>query len=115
MASQYTFIVTTKLATKANQFRSEITLGATKSNATVKTILTNSHTNKATKAEPDGIRRICRPKALTNTMAGITTANAPQATEAAKFICPVTHAVAKAIKAPMPACNHTTRQGDDCG
>lgn len=84
MANQYTFIVTTKPATKANQFRSETTLGATKSNATVKMILTNSHTNKPTKAEPGWVRRICLLKALTNTTAGITTATEPQATEAAK-------------------------------
>jgi len=114
MASQYTFIVTTKLATKATQLSSEITLGATRSNATVKMILTNSHTNKPTKAEPGWVRRICRLKALTKTTPGITTANAPQATETAKCPCPVTHPVSNAITAPTPACNHNTRQGEVC-
>ena len=52
MANQYIFIVTTKLATKANQLKLEITLGATRSSATVNAILTNSHTIKPTKAEP---------------------------------------------------------------
>ena len=51
MASQYTFIVTTKLVTKASQLKLGITLGATKSSATVSTILTNSHTNKPAKAD----------------------------------------------------------------
>ena len=83
MASQYTFVVTTKLATKASQLKSGITLGATKSSATVKTILTNSHTNNPTKADFGLPNCICRLKALTNTMAGMTTATTPQATEAA--------------------------------
>ncbi len=83
MASQYTFIVTTKPATKANQLSSEITFGATRSSAMVKTILTNSQTNKPAKAVPGCASRICRDNALTNTTAGITTATAPQATDAA--------------------------------
>ena len=49
MASQYTLIVTTKPATRASQLKFEITFGATKSNTTVKIILTNSQKNKPTK------------------------------------------------------------------
>ena len=115
MASQYTFIVTTKPATKANQLRSEITFGATSSNATVKTILTNSQMNKPAKAEPGWVRRICRLKALTNTTAGITTATVPQADDAASRNSPVTQPVISAKNTPTPACKNKTCHGDDIG
>ena len=112
MASQYTFIVTTKPATKASQLKSEITLGAAKSSATVKTILTNSHTIRPIKAEPGWVRRICRLKARTNTTAGITTATEPQAEDAASLHSPVNSPVKSASKAPTPTCKSSTRQGE---
>jgi hypothetical protein len=80
-ANQYTFIVTTKPASNANQLSSEITLGATASSATVKTTLTNSHINKPAKAALDEPNFICRANALANKAAGNTTAKPPQATD----------------------------------
>ena len=115
MASQYTLIVTTKLATKASQLKSDITLGATKSNATVKTILTNSQVNKPTSAALGWATCICRLKALTNTMAGITTATTPQATEAANRCSSVNSHVSKTITTPTLACNPTMRHGMRAG
>ena len=52
MATQYTFIVTTKPASKASQFNSLTNRGAASSIATVITTLTNSQTKNPIKAEP---------------------------------------------------------------
>ncbi len=115
MASQYTLIVTTKLATKASQLKSDINLGAAKSNTTVKTILTNSQANKPNIASFGWATCICRLKALTNTMAGITTATTPQATDAANLRSSVNSHVSKTIEPPKPACKATMRQGINAG
>ena len=50
MATQYTFIVTTKPASNASQLKFATSLGAATSIATVKAILTNSHTKNPTSA-----------------------------------------------------------------
>jgi len=52
MATQYTFIVTTKPASSANQFNCTINLGAATNMATVKAIFTISQTKKPANAEP---------------------------------------------------------------
>jgi hypothetical protein len=112
IASQYTFIVTTKPATRASQLKSETTLGATKSSATVKMTLTSSQTNRPTKAAPACGCRICRAKALTKTTPGTTTDTTPQATDAASRNWPLTKPVSAAATAPTNNCKTRTRQGE---
>lgn len=75
MATQYTFIATTKPANKANQLRSGTSLGAASSIATVNTTLTSSHTKNPASAAP--ATPACRDSPRTIKAAGTTTANAP--------------------------------------
>ena len=77
MATQYTFIVTTKPASKASQFNPSTSLGAAKSIATVKAILTISQTKNPTSAAFPCVADFCRESPRANNAAGITTASAP--------------------------------------
>ena len=77
MAAQYTFIVTTKPANKASQLNSCTSLGAANSIATVKAILTISHTKKPVSAAFPCLVERCRDSPRANNAAGITTASAP--------------------------------------
>ena len=77
MAAQYTFIVTTKPASKASQFNSATNLGAANNIATVKAILTISHTKNPTSAAFPCAADFCLERPRANSAAGMTTASAP--------------------------------------
>ena len=77
MATQYTFIVTTRPTNMAGQLRSATSLGAANNIATVKAILTISQTKNPTSAAFPCVADFCRESPRANNAAGITTASAP--------------------------------------
>ena len=113
MAIQYTFIVTTKPASSANQFNCTISLGATNNMATVKTIFIISHTKKPTKAEPALAAFCCRASPRIKNAAGTTTANAPYPADQPANELPVRPQAAKATRHPTKICQTSTLQGDN--
>jgi hypothetical protein len=76
-ANQYTFIVTTNPTNMAGQLKSFTMRGAAASIATVKPILTNSHTKKPNTAVPTFNEDTRLVKPLANKAAGMITAKAP--------------------------------------
>src|SRR5690606_25466707 len=114
-ASQYTFIARIKPTSNASQLSPATSLDADASMASVRAILTISHTRNPTAAVPalSDANLPVSPRA--NTAAGITTDRAPYATDHPTFCFPVSTQATSAATTPTPACPATTHQGDSAG
>lgn len=108
-------MVTTRPANKAGQLKSATSLGAANNMASVRPILTNSHTKKPVTAVAafSEDKRPVKPRA--NTKAGKTTEAAPYNAETAQAQRPLTPPISPASASPAKACQSNTRQTETAG
>ena len=115
-ATQYTFIARTRPTSNAGQLSPATSLGATISMASVKAILTISHSRKPTAAVPALSDENFPVSPRANTAAGTSTASAPYSDGPSDVLLSGQQPrPASAATQPTAACPATTHQGDTGG